>query len=181
MEKTGSSIEPFTLLLLRWSRVMKYWLFKTEPSAYSWQDLLREPEKTACWVGVRNYQARNLLRDEVQRGDLVLIYHSVVRPQVVSGVARVVRAAYPDHFAWDRTSRYFDQRSIPEEATWVMVDVKALYGFDPPITRAELKTEPGLAGMMVLKRGTRSSVQPLLPREWEIVLALRGRNVTAVE
>jgi predicted RNA-binding protein with PUA-like domain len=160
---------------------MRYWLFKTDPSVFSWQDLLRESRQTTGWKGVRNYRARDLLRDEIGEGDLVLIYHSVVRPQIVAGVARVVRSAYPDHTAWDRSSRFYDQRAAPDEEIWVTVDIKALYGFDPPITREELKTDPGLAEMMVLKRGHHLTVQPLLPREWEIVLALRGRNVIAAE
>ncbi len=151
---------------------MRYWLFKTEPSTYAWADLVRDGRTS--WEGVRNYQARNLLRDEVRAGDLVVVYHSVVDPQVLAGVARVVRASYPDVFALDPASRYHDPGATPGEPRWVMVDVAPLRAFTPPITRAELKAAPELAGMKVLERGSRLSVQPVSGDEWREVLALRG-------
>lgn len=151
---------------------MRHWLFKTEPTTYGWADLVRD--RRTSWEGVRNYQARNLLRDEVEVGDLVLVYHSVVDPQVVAGVARVVRAAYPDPFALDPASRYFDPSATAAEPRWVMVDLAPLQPFAPPITRAELKDAPELGEMMVLKRGSRLSIQPVSSGEWRAVLALRG-------
>ncbi|MCP4895969.1 MAG: EVE domain-containing protein [bacterium] len=153
---------------------MDYWLFKTEPGFYSWQDLVKEPDRTACWKGVRNYKARNLLRDRVEVGDMVLFYHSVDEPPVIPGIATVVTAAYPDHYAWDPSSRYFDQRTAPGEALWLMVDIQAVRSFDPPITKLELKAESQLRDMIILKRGTRLSIQPVLPIEWDAILALRS-------
>jgi predicted RNA-binding protein with PUA-like domain len=151
---------------------MRWWLFKTEPGTYSWDDLVRD--RTTHWEGVRNYQARNLLRDEVHTGDLVLLYHSVVQPQVIAGIARVARAAYPDHTSWDPANRYFDPKSTPDDPRWLMVDVEAVRSLDPPITRDELKATPELADMMVLRRGARLSIQPVTDAEAASVLALRG-------
>jgi predicted RNA-binding protein with PUA-like domain len=151
---------------------MRWWLFKTEPEVYGWSDLVRD--RTTHWEGVRNYQARNLLRDEVRLGDQVLVYHSNVQPQVVAGIARVVREAYPDHFAWDPTSAYFDPKSDPVEPRWLMVDIEADRPFEPAIERGELKRVPELDGMMLLKRGSRLSIQPVTAAEAAAVLALRG-------
>jgi len=155
---------------------MAFWLLKTEPNTFSWQDLVASPNRSTCWEGVRNYQARNIMRDEMKIGDRVFIYHSVVKPMVIAGVAEVVREAYPDHFAWDPESPYFDAKSSPENPRWVMVDVRAEYGFDPPITRDELKDVPELAGMMLLQKGSRLSVQPVSQKEWATVLSLRESN-----
>jgi len=102
---------------------MAYWLMKTEPNTYSWQDLLSEKNKTTQWEGVRNYQARNFMRDQMKIGDQVFIYHSVVKPMAIVGIARVVREAYPDYFAFDPNSRYFDPKSPKENPRWFMVDV----------------------------------------------------------
>lgn len=150
---------------------VRYWVFKTEPDSYSWDDLVRDGRTS--WEGVRNYQARNLLRDEVGEGDLVLVYHSQVQPQVIAGIARVVRAAYPDHFAWDPVSRYHDPRSAPDDPTWVMVDIAPVRAIEPPISRDELRGAPELADMVLLRRGSRLSIQPVTPAEWAAVLALR--------
>lgn len=152
---------------------MAYWLFKTEPSTFSWNDLVAAPDQSTQWEGVRNYQARNMLRDEVAVGDEVLIYHSVVQPQVVAGIATVVRAAYPDHHSWDPDSRYFDPKSSPESPRWMMVDVRAARPFSPPITRDEIKACPELAGMDLLRKGNRLSIQRVTPEEWQALLALR--------
>jgi len=151
---------------------MRWWLFKTEPDTYSWNDLVQD--RTTCWEGVRNYQARNLLRDEVAAGDLVFVYHSVVQPQVIAGVARVVRNAYPDHHARDPESPYFDPRATADDPRWLMVDIEPVRALDPPVTRDELKAVPDLADMMVLRRGSRLSVQPVSDRHAKTVLGLRG-------
>ena len=151
---------------------MGWWLFKTEPDIYSWDDLVRD--RSTCWEGVRNYQARNLLRDEVTLGDLVLVYHSVVQPQVIAGVARVVREAYPDRHAQDPSSPYFDPKAGPEDPRWLMVDIEPVRALDPPITRDDLKAVPELADIMVLRRGSRLSVQPVSDRHARTILALRG-------
>ncbi|MDQ7063815.1 MAG: EVE domain-containing protein [candidate division KSB1 bacterium] len=155
---------------------MRYWLFKTEPNTYSWDDLKSEPDKTACWDGVRNYQARNFMRDEIKIGDRVLFYHSVVKPQSIMGIARVVREAYPDHTAWDPESPYFDPKASPDNPRWVMVDIRYERDFEPPITLDELRSTPGLETMLLLKRGMRLSIQPVTENEWKIILALRGMN-----
>ncbi len=152
---------------------INYWLMKTEPSVFSWQDLLAAPAQSTHWEGVRNYQARNLMRDRMSLGDGVLVYHSVVKPQAIMGVARVSRTAYPDHFAWAPSSPYFDPKSSPENPRWVMVDIQAERSFVPEITREELRQVPALANMMLLQKGSRLSVQPVTPDEWHVILSLR--------
>lgn len=156
---------------------MRWWLFKTEPDTYAWDDLVRD--RTTCWEGIRNYQARNLLRDEVARDDLVFVYHSVVQPQVIAGVARVVREAYPDHHAQDPASPYFDTKATPADPRWLMVDIEPFRALDPPITRDELKAAPGLSDMMVLQRGSRLSVQPVADRHAQTILDLRGLELNS--
>ena len=152
---------------------MNYWLFKTEPSTYSWEDLKQQPNRTDYWDGIRNYQARNFLRDKVKKSDLVLFYHSVKQPQVIMGIAKVVREAYPDSTALDPESRYYDPKSDPENPSWVMVDVQAMAEFEPPILREELKQIPGLENMMLLRKGSRLSIQPVSEKEWQIILSYR--------
>ncbi len=152
---------------------MKYWLLKTEPNTYSWQDLVNEPDKTTFWEGVRNYQARNLMRDEMQEGDLAFIYHSVVKPPAIHGIARIVRAAYPDHYAHDPGHKYFDPKDDPDNPRWVMVDVQAVQAVDPPVTLDEIKKKPELQNM-VLVNNSRLSVQPVQPEEWRFILSMRG-------
>lgn len=149
---------------------MKYWLMKSEPDVFSWNDLKASPSQTTHWEGVRNYQARNFMRDEMQIGDLVFFYHSNVKPQIIAGIAKVVRLAYPDSFALDPTSKYYDPKSSPDKPGWVMVDIQYVEDFTPPITLDELKQVPELAGMMLLQKGCRLSVQPVKPAEWERVL-----------
>jgi predicted RNA-binding protein with PUA-like domain len=146
-----------------------YWLFKSEPSTYSIDDLAREPEQTTCWDGIRNYQARNLLRDEVQAGDQVFFYHSSSDPLAIMGTMQVVRAAYPDHTAFDPRHPHFDEKRSTEEPTWYMVDVKLLHKFPAPVTRDMLANEKSLAKMMLLQRGSRLSIQPVTESEWRAV------------
>ncbi len=150
---------------------MNYWLMKTDPDTYSWEDLKRQPERTDYWDGVRNYQARNLMK-QMQVGDLALFYHSVVKPQIIPGVVRIVRAAYPDPTQFDATSPYFDPKSSPENPRWVAVDVQWVQDFLPPITREELKAIPELEEMVLFKN-SRLSIQPVTPAQWEIILSLR--------
>ena len=152
---------------------MKYWLMKTEPNTYSWSDLKNEPDQTACWEGVRNYQARNMMRDEMKIGDKVLFYHSVVKPMGIYGIAEIVKEGYPDYYSWDPESRYFDPKSTPENPRWFMVDVKAVTDVEPPITLDELKKVPGLENMMLLRKGSRLSIQPVTAEEFNIILGLR--------
>ncbi len=154
---------------------MAYWLMKTEPNTFSWQDLLNEKDKTTTWEGVRNYQARNFMRDQMKKGDLVFIYHSVVKPMAIVGVAEVVREAYPDHFAFEPGHKYFDPKSDPKNPRWFMVDVKARYAFKHPITLERLKGIPELKEMMLLKKGSRLSIQPVTESEWEIISSLEEK------
>ena len=154
------------------ARARRYWLFKSEPDVYSIDDLEREGE--ACWEGIRNYQARNLLRDEVKAGDGVLFYHSNARPLAVVGVARVCREAYPDHFQFDDGSRYHDPGSPADDPRWLMVDVAWVETFATQVERTAMAEAAALAEMMVLRRGARLSIQPVTPAEWRHVLKMAG-------
>ena len=150
----------------------RYWLFKSEPSAYSFDDLVADG--VAEWDGIRNYQARNLLRDEVQEGDGVLFYHSNAKPMAVVGTATVVRNGYPDHTAWDPGSEHPDPKSTPEKPLWFMVDIKAEQRFAHPVTMEEMRRTPGLEQMTLLRQG-RLSVQPVTAEEWESVLDMGSK------
>jgi len=143
---------------------------KTEPNTYSWQDLVQE--KVTSWEGVRNYQARNFMRDDMKVGDLVFIYHSVVKPMTIMGIAEVVREAYPDHFAFEEGHRYFDPKSKKDNPAWMMVDVAVNKSFKNPITLDRLKSIPGLEQMMLLQKGSRLSIQPVSKDEWQIICSL---------
>ena len=147
----------------------RHWLLKSEPTAFSWDDLWAAPKRTTSWDGVRNYQARNLLRDEMRVGDLAFFYHSSADPTAIMGVCEIVRAGYPDDTAFDARSGHFDPKSDRANPTWYMVDIRAVKPFKHPVTLARLREERGLANMVLLQRGSRLSVQPVTEREWEIV------------
>ena len=147
-----------------------YWLMKSEPGTYSIDDL-REHGVTS-WEGVRNYQARNYLRDTVKVGDLVLFYHSSAKPTGVVGLGKVVREAYPDHYAFDPSSPYHDSASTEEEPRWWMVDVGFVEQWAGVVTLAQLKADDTLEGMLVRRKGMRLSVQPVDPAHYERVVAL---------
>jgi len=151
---------------------------KSEPDVFSFDDLWAAPGRTTCWDGVRNYQARNFMRDEMKVGDGVLFYHSGVQPPGVAGVAEVVREAYPDDSAFDPADSHFDPKSRPGSPTWMMVDIRAVHRFERLVTLPELRATPGLEGMMVLRKGSRLSVQPVALGEWEAVTRLRMGEVT---
>ena len=153
-----------------------YWLVKTEPSTFSWDDLERAPNRTTGWDGVRNYQARNFMRDGMKVGDLVLFYHSSTDPAAVVGIAEVVREAYPDHTAFDSSDPHFDPKSRRDAPTWMMVDLRARERFPRPVTLAELKGTKGLEKMELLRKGNRLSIQPVTKREFEIVRGLVARR-----
>jgi predicted RNA-binding protein with PUA-like domain len=148
----------------------RHWLMKSEPGTYSIDDLARDGQ--TCWEGVRNYQARNFMRDEMRVGDLAIFYHSNAKPPGAVGVARIARAGYPDHYAVDPESRYHDRRCSPEKNPWVMVDVAFVERFAAAVSLADLKADPALDGMLVTRRGQRLSVQPVQPDHFERVLAL---------
>lgn len=151
---------------------MKYWLMKTEPTTYSIDDLEKESKQTTCWEGVRNYQARNLLRDDIQEGDRVLFYHSACKEPAVVGTAVVSRPGYPDSHAFDKRSKYYDAKSDPDNPRWYMVDVKLEEKFDVPVTLASLREKATLKDMVLLQKGSRLSVQPVKKKEFDIILKM---------
>ena len=152
----------------------QYWLVKTEPTSFSIDDLAAEPNQTTCWDGVRNYQARNFMRDGMQLGDLVLFYHSNADPPAVVGVAKVVREAYPDHTAWDKHDHHYDPKSSPENPRWLMVDLQLDQVFDGPLPLETLRGVKLLAEMELLRKGSRLSVQPVRKKEFDAILKLAG-------
>jgi predicted RNA-binding protein with PUA-like domain len=152
------------------ARAKRYWLMKSEPNVYSIADLKRDG--TTCWDSVRNYQARNFMRDDMRGGDGVLFYHSNTQPMGIYGVAEVVREAYADHTAFDPADLHYDAKSNPANPTWMMVDIGYVGTFKAPITLATLKQTPGLEKMVVVQRGSRLSVHPVSREEWDIIMRL---------
>lgn len=140
---------------------------KTEPETFSISDL--ERLRTSCWEGVRNYQARNFMRDKMKLQDRILIYHSSCKNVGIAGEAEVCRESYPDHFAWDKNSAYFDPKSSPENPRWFMVDVKWIKTYDEVIPLAQLKQQKSLSEMQILKKGNRLSITPLTSREFKTI------------
>jgi predicted RNA-binding protein with PUA-like domain len=151
---------------------VRHWLFKTEPGSYSLSDLLAEPERTTMWDGIRNYQARNLMRDDMNPGDPVLFYHSQVRTPAVVGLAEVASAPYPDPTQFDPGNRYFDPKASLDSPRWFLVDIRGVSELPRPVTLAEAKADPLLADMLLVQRGTRLSVQPVRPAEFRRILQL---------
>ena len=150
-------------------RATKYWLMKTEPSAYSIHDLAKEPKKTTFWDGVRNYQARNFMRDEMKLGDKVLVYHSNADPPGVAGVATISRESYPDHTAFDANDKHFDPKSKKDDPRWFMVDITLEKVFSEVIGLPELRTMAVLKDMELLRKGSRLSVQPVRKKEFDAI------------
>jgi len=150
-----------------------YWLFKSEPSTFSITDLENRPKQTEPWNGVRNYQARNMLRDQIKVGDLAFFYHSNCTPPGIVGIVKIVKAGYPDDSAWDAASPYFDPASPPNRPRWFMVDVKFVRKIEPMITLTDIKNHPLLSGMQVAKRGNRLSITPVTVEEWRAIEMLR--------
>jgi predicted RNA-binding protein with PUA-like domain len=152
---------------------MAYWLFKSEPDEYSIDDLQAEPTGFGVWDGIRNYQARNFLRDQVAVGDGVLFYHSSCKQVGIVGTAEVVKAGYPDPAQFDPENDYFDPKATPKAPRWYCVDIRYRSRFNSLIPLAELRTIPTLADMVLLNQG-RLSVQPVKPDEWLLILGLRS-------
>ena len=150
---------------------MRYWLMKSEPSDVSIDDLATMPNKTVAWYGIRNYQARNFMRDQMNVGDKVLFYHSTCAEPGIAGLAKVSKKAYPDATQFDRKNKYYDAKATPETPRWVNVDV-TLVKKTRLIALAEMRTHPELANMRVLQRGNRLSITPVDPAEYEFVLTL---------
>ena len=153
-------------------RPRHYWLVKSEPTVFSFDDLLARPKRTTPWDGVRNYQARNTMRDDMKQGDLVFFYHSSTDPAEIAGIAEVAREGYPDSSALDPADAHFDPKSKPESPTWFMVDLKAVEKLKRPLSLAELRGVKGLEKMTLLQKGSRLSVQPVTAAEWQIVYAM---------
>ncbi len=151
-----------------------YWLMKSEPSCFSLSDLKNRPEGIEPWDGVRNYQARNFMRDGIKYGDGVLFYHSNISQPAIVGLARVVREGYPDYTALDPEADHFDPRATEVKPIWYMVDVQYLVSLPAPITRHDLAQYPVLAAMDVLRKGNRLSVQPVTREQWQAVLLVAG-------
>lgn len=147
---------------------MPCWLIKSEPGTFSIQDLAKAPKKTTSWEGVRNYQARNFLR-AMKRGDLAIYYHSNAEPPAAVGIARIVREAYPDPTAWDPKSDYHDPKASPDNPLWSMVDVQLVEIFPREIPLEELRDVTALAGMELLRRGSRLSVTPVSAAEFRTI------------
>lgn len=151
---------------------MKHWLMKSEPDTFGVDDLAKRPNQTEHWDGVRNYQARNMMRDEMHIGDEIFFYHSNCETPGIIGIAKVVKAAYPDFSAWNPESKYFDPKSTPDNPRWFMVDVQLVRKLKRTISLNELKTHPELQDMPLLRRGNRLSITPVTAEQWRYILTL---------
>lgn len=154
---------------------MRYWLMKSEPDECSIDDALAAPGHVTAWSGVRNYQARNSMRDDMRSGDAVLFYHSSCEVPGVAGIAEIASPAYPDPTQFDRKSEYYDAKSTREEPRWLLVDVAFKRKFRGVVTLAELKREDALADMIALRRGNRLSITPVSRHEFECIVKLEPR------
>jgi predicted RNA-binding protein with PUA-like domain len=154
---------------------MKYWLMKSEPSTFSIDDLARAPRQTTCWDGVRNYQVRNMLRDEMAVGDLAFMYHSSCDEPGIVGVIEIVKPGYPDNTAFDRKHDHYDAASKPESPRWYMVDVRLKQRFSRVISLDELRRHESkqLHEMLILKRGNRLSITPIDASHWKFIMSLQ--------
>lgn len=151
---------------------MQYWLMKSEPDVFGVDDLAARRGATEHWDGVRNYQARNLMRDKMQCGDLVFFYHSACKTPGIAGIAEVVREGYPDHTARDPESKYYDPKACDQDPRWYMVDIKLRRKLKRLIPLSELRAHPELENMLLLKKGNRLSVMPVEEADWNTVLSL---------
>jgi predicted RNA-binding protein with PUA-like domain len=154
---------------------MRHWLLKTEPGVFSFDDLLQAPGQTTGWNGIRNYQARNFLRDQMEEGDRVLIYHSSADPPVVAGLAEVVRRGYPDPTQFDPKDDHYDPESTPAAPRWYQVDVKAVRKLSRPVSLEEIRRTKALAKMPLVQRGQRLSVQPVAPEEYALIVRMGSK------
>jgi predicted RNA-binding protein with PUA-like domain len=156
---------------------VKYWLFKSEPDTFSIDDLAAMPRRTTHWDGVRNYQARNMMRDEMKRGDLGFFYHSSCAEPAIVGTVKVVKEGYPDHTAFDSGSKYFDADSDPSAPRWYMVDLQLVRRFAQPVTLEALRryVDGKLKDMVILRRGNRLSVTPVNEGEWKFINSLAAK------
>jgi predicted RNA-binding protein with PUA-like domain len=151
---------------------MQYWLMKSEPEVFGIDHLASAPNKTDHWDGVRNYQARNMMRDDMNRGDKVFFYHSNCKTPGIVGIARVVREGYPDFTAFDPKEKYYDAKSSPDNPRWYMVDIKFERKLKRTITLEELRQHAALADMPLLRKGNRLSIMPVTESQWNFILGL---------
>lgn len=149
---------------------MNYWLMKCEPSAYSIEDLKKD--KQTSWEGVRNYQARNFLRDKIKSDDLAIFYHSNANPSGAAGIMKVIKDGYPDYFAFDSSHKYFDAKSSQDKPTWYMVNVEFVKKFSRIVALSEIKNDEQLEGVMVAQKGSRLSIQPLSEEHFKRICKL---------
>src|SRR5450759_3688386 len=153
---------------------MNYWLMKSEPDVFGINDLYNRPNQTEHWDGVRNYQARNMMRDAMKLGDQVFFYHSNCAQPGIVGIMEVVEEGYPDFTAFDPDNIHFDPKCDPAQPRWMMVDVKYVKTLSRTITLKELKLHPELTGMALLRRGNRLSIMPVSEEEWHFILSLEA-------
>lgn len=156
---------------------MNYWLMKSEPTTFSIDDLAKLPKQTHYWDGVRNYQARNMMKNEMKKGDLAFFYHSSCSPAGIVGIVEVVKEAYPDFTAFDSTSPYFDVKSTKENPRWYMVEVKLRKTFNQMVTLSQLRETPNLQSMRILQKGNRLSITPLSHLEWSTILSIAKEKI----
>ncbi|MCX4027156.1 EVE domain-containing protein [Endozoicomonas sp. SM1973] len=149
-----------------------YWLMKSEPGVFSIDDLANCPNQTEHWDGVRNYQARNMMRDQMHKGDLVFFYHSSCKNTGIAGIAKVVKEAYPDHTALDPDSAYFDPKSTVDNPRWFMVDIRFVEKFTHLVSLQHLKENPLLKDLPLVQRGSRLSIMPVAEKQWNEILAM---------
>jgi predicted RNA-binding protein with PUA-like domain len=151
---------------------MNYWLMKSEPDVYGIDHLKAANKKTDTWDGVRNYQVRNMMRDDMKKGDLAFFYHSNCKEPGIAGIMKIVREGYPDYTALDPNEKYYDPKSDPDNPRWYMVDVRYVRKLKRVITLTELKTHPELEDLPLIRRGNRLSVMPLSEQHWNFILTL---------
>jgi predicted RNA-binding protein with PUA-like domain len=157
---------------------MAYWLLKSEPDCFSFADLCAAPGRTTGWDGVRNFQARNFLRDQIQVGDGILYYHSNADPPAIAGLAEVVEAGHPDPTSFDPSADHYDPKSRPDSPTWYQVSIRAVRPIEPALGLPKLREVAALSSMELLRKGSRLSVQPVSAEEWAAVLELAGVTPT---
>jgi len=151
---------------------MNYWLMKSEPEEFGVDDLEARPKKTEPWDGVRNYQARNMMRDQMKKGDLAFFYHSNCEVPGIVGVMKIAREGYPDPTAFDPEDKHYDPKSDPDNPRWFLVDVKFVRKLKRTIPLSELREQPKLANLALVRRGNRLSVMPVAKAEWDLILKL---------
>ena len=156
----------------------RYWLLKSEPEAFSIDDLANKPKKTDGWDGVRNYQARNMLRDEIKKGDLAFSYHSNCKEPGIVGIMEVVKSGYPDDTCFDPNSQYFDPKSTDDNPRWYRVDVRFKKKLKTPVLLTDMKSNPELSDLALVRKGNRLSVMPVGEHEWQTILEMADEPIT---